>query len=347
MRILYGVCGEGYGHSSRAKEIISHLKNQGHKILIITYGKAYEVLKKSNTVKTEGISVIYEKEKLSLHKTMFKSMQNLFKDFKNFKKIKSAIDKFSPEICISDMELITPIIAYLYKLPLISIDNQHLLTNTKTKIPKRYRVSYHIAKITIKSCVPKADEFIVLSFKKTKPTHKNTHIVSPILRKEITALKPKIKNYILVYLSKPCQNLPHILKSIPENFIIYGQDKSEKIKNIEFKNPSQNFIKDLANCKAIIGSAGFSLISEALYLKKPYFAIPLKGQFEQTFNAIFLKKSQLGTYSEKISPIKIKKFLSNLPIYRKNLKNYTINPREAILVLDKILKKYHKKPQVY
>ena len=38
MRILYGVCGEGFGHSSRAKEIIKHLENKGHTILIITYG---------------------------------------------------------------------------------------------------------------------------------------------------------------------------------------------------------------------------------------------------------------------------------------------------------------------
>jgi UDP:flavonoid glycosyltransferase YjiC (YdhE family) len=39
------------------------------------------------------------------------------------------------------------------------------------------------------------------------------------------------------------------------------------------------YLEELKACKAIIATAGFTLMSEALYLKKPYLALPLKGQF--------------------------------------------------------------------
>jgi uncharacterized protein (TIGR00661 family) len=41
----------------------------------------------------------------------------------------------------------------------------------------------------------------------------------------------------------------------------------------------------LANCKGVLCGAGFELPSEALFLKKKLFVIPLKGQLEQHYNA--------------------------------------------------------------
>lgn len=339
MKILYGVCGEGLGHSSRAEAIILNLERKDHKVLIITYNQAYQALKNFNPIKTKGISLVFKKEKLSLSKTIIKNIKNFLIDIKSFRKIKSRIDKFSPEICISDMEHTVPIISYWYKIPLISIDNQHLLTNTKLAIPKKYKSSYNLAKRVIKACVRKAKAFIILSYIKQKPIIKNTYIVSPIIREEIKKLKPKNKNYILVYITKENPALINHLKNIKENFIIYSSfiTKEKQEGNLKFKKPSKNFINDLANCKAIIASAGFSLISEAIYLKKPYFAIPLKGQFEQTLNAIFLKKSGLGSYSENPTKTQIREFLYNLDKYKSKLKSYKINPNEAFHILDKIL----------
>jgi uncharacterized protein (TIGR00661 family) len=39
-----------------------------------------------------------------------------------------------------------------------------------------------------------------------------------------------------------------------------------------------------------MATAGFTLISEALHLKKPYLALPMIGQFEQAINAVFLEE---------------------------------------------------------
>jgi uncharacterized protein (TIGR00661 family) len=44
----------------------------------------------------------------------------------------------------------------------------------------------------------------------------------------------------------------------------------------------------LSTAKAVIATAGFTLMSEALYLGKPYLAFPMQGQFEQHLNAHML-----------------------------------------------------------
>jgi len=340
MKIIYGVSGEGFGHSSRAKEILWHLRKQGHKILVLTYGQAISVLKEFPMIKIEGVKFVVENNKIHTGKTIIESIRSFSKNIKNWPKIQNRIDKFKPDICITDFEPLTAIIRFWRNIPLISIDNQHRLTHIPLKVPKRYRKDFLIAKNIVNICVSRADYFIILSFTKVRPKTKNTFIVSPILRKEILSLKPKRGDKILVYLNKPNSSFIKILKNINQNFIVYGFNKSKKEKNIQFKQIGLEFLSDLANCKAVIGTSGFTLISESLYLKKPYFALPMQSQFEQTLNALFLKNSKLGDFSDNPNKKQIQRFISSLSKYRKNLKNYNCKPNEAMSVLDSILKKF-------
>ena len=129
---------------------------------------------------------------------------------------------------------------------------------------------------------------------------------------------------------------------------MYGYNIEKKDRNLEFRKTGDGFLKDLAGAKAIIASAGFTLMSEALYLKKPYFAIPLKGQFEQTLNALFLQAARYGAFSEEPTSKDIRKFLSRLNSYENKLKKHTMNAREVFAALDKVLEELKEgKQQLY
>jgi uncharacterized protein (TIGR00661 family) len=340
MKIIYGVSGEGFGHSSRAREMITYLQKQGHEILVITYGQAYPVLSKLfKTLKIEGIHLKFKKEGLSLSETIKHNFPFILKNIKTSEIRDETIKKFNPDIAITDYEPTTAIISYKFNIPLISIDNQHRLTHLNLEIPREYMKDYLLAKTATSLNPPKADKYIILSFAKLKPNAKDAYIVSPMLRKLITDLKPSKHNFILVYQTKPEKTLLSILKNIRANFIVYGYDKEKRDKNLIFKKAGEHFVKDLAASKAVIATSGFSLMSESLYLKKPYFAIPLKGQFEQTLNSLFLKKAGFGEFSEDPTEEQLKQFLRNLNIYEKNLKKFKTNPKEAFHVMNKLLKK--------
>jgi len=142
---------------------------------------------------------------------------------------------------------------------------------------------------------------------------------------------------VLVYLSRDVGDVEGILKKINERFVVYGLEKKGSVGNIEFKKKGSWFLKDLKDCKAVIGTAGFSLIAESLYLKKPYFAIPLKGQFEQILNALLLKEKGFGDSAEKITKKNLEKFFSRFEGYQKKLEQHKMNPCEALEVLGEVL----------
>ncbi len=350
MRILYGVCGEGFGHSSRATRMIHHLLREGHEVLVVTYGQAYPVLKREgfDVLRIEGIELIFSEGVLSVPKTFRKNLKRLWKNVREWRTIKERIDGFFPEVCVSDMEPVVPIISFWYHLPLISLDNQHRLTHMVLKVPREYRKPYLIARAAVRQCVGRADFYLILSFHRGRTRGGNVFVVDPLLREEVVRLTPRQKNFVLVYLTKRDEQVLSVLKKIRERFVVYvfGSNREGKEGNVIFKKIGKGFLRDLAACKAVVATAGFTLIGEALYLKKPYFALPLKGQFEQTINALFLRDAGFGEYSEHLRVPELEGFLGRLRGYELRMKNYSLNPGNAIEIMDYVLERINSKKKV-
>lgn len=339
MKILYGLAGEGFGHSSRALTIIPFLQNKGHEIKVLTYGQAYEALKdKFEVRKIQGSHIEFTNEKIDYYKTFVKNLERNLENAKNYKDFHNLMKSFHPDAIISDMEPLTPILSNLYHIPLISLDNQHRITNLRLEVPKEYYKDYLAAKAVVNLFCRAADHYIITSFTPAKITKKNSHIVPPIVRNDVLSLKPSHYGPVLVYLTKENTSTLEELTKINETFIIYGFNKSSSLKNLQFKT-KETFLQDLKDCKAILATAGFTLMSEALHLKKPYFALPLNGQFEQTLNALFLKQANFGDFSDNLNSKEIESFLDNLEKYRTNLEKYNPDYSSVFKTLEKTLNK--------
>jgi uncharacterized protein (TIGR00661 family) len=178
---------------------------------------------------------------------------------------------------------------------------------------------------------------------------KNKRLLSsPIIRDEIKNLKPFHGKKVLVYISKQNNNILNILKTINEEFIVYGFNVNKKDKNLifrKFEESNKNWFKDLESCKAIISTAGFNLIAEAVYLKKPFLAIPLRRHYEQIFNAKVLDELNYGKFLQKPSKKEIESFLKNLNMYNKKLKNQKFQFPQATILLEENLEKFYGKKQ--
>src|SRR5262249_27855617 len=148
--------------------------------------------------------------------------------------------------------------------------------------PRKYRKDAAATKLVTKLMTPRADANLVISFFPAKVKKRNTFLFSPLLRREILSSKPTIGDYIVVYVTSPSPELAEMLESVRFPFIAYGFDREGVVGSVTYKKPSQDgFLSDLLGCKGVIANAGFSLISEALHLQKPYLAIPVAHQFEQ------------------------------------------------------------------
>ena len=348
-RIFYGVCGEGMGHAIRTKVVVEHLQKK-YDITIFASGRAYDYLaeKFDKVYCIEGFNTVYEDNRVNNLRTFTKNIKDLPIDLKdNIRLMYSLSKSIQPHIIISDFEFYSNLLSKITRIPLLSLDNMHIITRTKIDVPSKYRNDRLRAEGVIKSFIimPKF-YFIISYFFPEIKTPEKVKLYHTILRDEIFNLKPQNKNHILVYqTSDSNKKLLKLIKDIDEKFIVYGFHIEKEDKNIHFKKFNETqFFEDLAHCKAIITNGGFTLISEALYLKKPILSIPVKKQFEQIVNAIYLDKLGYGKFLEDFEKTDLDEFISNLDFYRENLKFYQHPGNEKLLNdLESAIEKYSKK----
>jgi uncharacterized protein (TIGR00661 family) len=220
----------------------------------------------------------------------------------------------------------------------------HVITHCKIDVPRKYSRDKLKAEGVVRSFIMRPQKYIITSY--FYPEIKNKDKVSifpPILREEILNLKPSKGGHVLVYqTSTSNKKLIEILKKINENFIVYGFEMEKKDKNLIFRNFNEDqFFSDLGSCKAVLANGGFTLISESIYLKKPVLSIPVKGQFEQILNAIYLERLGYGEFHEELGVDILEHFLSTLDIYNKSLESYRQDGNNALLKeLDSLIEYY-------
>jgi len=331
--ILYGVNGEGSGHSSRAREVITHLQAKGHRVHVASFDRGLRNLKDDFEV-TEigGLRLAYVHNRVRYGKTVLRNLLGVPQATRSIRALGRKAEAWNLDIVVTDFEPISCHLGHKLGLPVIAIDNQHLLTDTEITYPREYRREAAATKLVTRLMTPRADAYLVISFFLPKVKKKRTFLFSPISREEVLRTVPSDGDFVLVYVTSAVAELADLLKKVNQRFVCYGFNQEGTTGNVEFRKPGlDTFLSDLSRCRAVIANAGFSLISEALYLGKPYLAWPVKRQFEQVFNAYYINRMGYGAYWEDLNKERVESFLFNLDSYRKNLAGYPRVDNAALL----------------
>jgi uncharacterized protein (TIGR00661 family) len=341
--ILYGVNGEGSGHSTRAKEVIAHLQRAGHTVRVVSFDRGLRNLSANYEV-TEifGFRIAYVNNQMRYRRTLARNLIKAPRAARSMADMLRWMDEWRIHLVITDFEPLSGHAGRRKRVPVISIDNQHCLTNLEVSLPSKFRRDATAAKLVTQLMTPRASAYLVTSFFPARVRSRNTFLFPPILRKEILEAKPYRGEHVLVYVTSPSGGLARLLKQVRCRFIAYGFDRAGQESNVLFKKPSMDgFLNDLAGCKAIIANAGFSLVSEALHLGKPYLAVPVEHQFEQIFNAHYLKKTGYGAWWDELNGERIESFLFNLGHFGEMLRSYPRQDNSALLrKLDELIATY-------
>jgi uncharacterized protein (TIGR00661 family) len=341
-RIVYGVAGEGSGHSSRAREMLGHLVASGHEVKVVSYDRGYRNLAGDFDVfEAEGLHIASEDNKVSVVKTFTDNLSRLSDGVRKLREVRAELfGNFRPQCVITDFEPMTAYLAHRHDLPLITIDNQHRMRYMDYPRPGSLRKDALVTETVIRALVPKPDVSLVTTFYFGKVTNDRTFLFPPILRSEVLDLEPTEGEHLLVYFTQAFEAFLPILETYSrEHFVVYGAGREGAHGNLTFKGFSRDgFLGDLASAKAVIATAGFTLMTESLHLRKPYLALPMKGQFEQSLNALLLSRLGYGKNGWRGRPEDVGEFLYRLPEYRERLREYPAGGNEAILQrLDRLL----------
>jgi uncharacterized protein (TIGR00661 family) len=354
-KIVYGVSGEGSGHSSRSREMLEHLHQLGHIVKVVSYDRGYRNLKEDFDVfETEGLHIASTDNRVSKVKTFTDNLQRLPRGHKKLNALRKDVFKaFLPDCVITDFEPMCAYLAHHYDLPLITIDNQHRIRYMTYPCHKRLHAERKMTINVIRAMVPRPDVSLVTTFYYGDAKNDRTLFFPPILRREVLALRPSSADHIIVYLTSGFESFLNILKSFErEKFLVYGYNRNDQDGNLVYKPFSrEGFLVDFAACKAVMATAGFTLMTEAFYLRKPYLALPMRGQFEQELNAYWLAKLKYGINLRRIRSEAVGNFLYRLPEFKMELNDYRAADNSAIkdklgeLLADKcaLARDYHRR----
>jgi uncharacterized protein (TIGR00661 family) len=345
MRILYGVVGEGMGHAIRSRVVLDELV-KSHEVQVVVSGRAHDYLAKRAgehlaVKKIWGFTIVTEDNEVRNFRTLLANLKGAIGGGwpKNIKAYFDIADTFHPDVVISDFETWSYLYAKNHRLPVVSVDNMQIINRCKhdKSVLRGHEMSFRIAKGIIKAKVPGAYHYLVTTFFHPPVRKKRTTLHPPILRPEILAARPEPGKHLLVYQTYTTnKELPEILKATGLECRIYGVKRDLKEDHRDGKllyRPfsEQGFIDDLRTARGVVASGGFTLMGEAVYLRRPMLSEPVAKQFEQILNARYLENEGYGLYADEITTEKLGAFLERIPEFEKNLARYTQDGNKDLL----------------
>jgi uncharacterized protein (TIGR00661 family) len=350
MKILYGVVGEGMGHAMRSRVVLEHLLAQGHEVEIMASSRAVDFLSKrfKDVHRIHGLHMIYEENRVRRGATLWSNVsEGLAKLPGQIAAYFELIRDFKPDVVVSDFESWTYLFGAAHRLPIISIDNMQVINRCAhpPEVIAGHEASFQLTRGFIKSKLPGCKHYLITTFFYPPVRKEHTSLHPPILRPEILAAKSTRGDHLLVYQTAEGHDaLLDALRATGRECRIYGMRRGlteDFVDGALRYRPfsEQGFIDDLASCRAVIAGGGFTLMGEAVYLRKPMLAVPLALQFEQVLNARWLERLGYGMEAASLHDgAVIQRFLDAVPACEERLAGYAQAGNTALLgALDALL----------
>ena len=341
-RILYGVHGTGHGHAIRALTISRQFSE--HDFVFVSHRDGQELLEpECEVVECHNPETPVNDHCVATGAAIYSSLKVRRNRRRLMRKILDLIDRWQPDVAITDYEYFVPRACRQVGIPCLSLDHQHVVTACSHRIPLSQVPSFVTTSMAIQNLFSVATDYLVTSFYRPplKPDTP-TMVLPPLLRSSVLERSPRRGDYVLAYHGySTFKNFFKFLRSIPRRVVIYGSNIDRIDGNLHFKkNSEQGFLRDLANCRYVVCGGGHTLISEALYYGKPLIVFPIKHAFEQYLNAHYVKTSGYGILHTGHNPPAgiIKAFEARLDEFAENITkmNFCGN-KEIFTLLDRFI----------
>ena len=332
MKVVLGVCGFGLGHSARQRPILEGLLARGHDVVLVTNDQSYEFFTR-HFPHVRNVRVYVPVIHTTPHGLDFSATAD---DPRNaqpeahraFWNACGEVERQfgRPDLVISDYDMVSAQIAYLFGVPLVTLDQQSKFLgyecpaiDTFTPDEHRMRLGYFFPKAAARY----ATSFFTLDY--APVDEYPVTVIPPILGRDVKdLLAAPVDAYVTVYLSAAS----HIGQSLDELLALFGQFTDHRFMcfvdaeatripdNVTLKpNSRADFIDCLRQSAAVISTAGHNLITEALYLNVPMFLLPFH-HYEQQLNARIITEAGLGQSAAMLTSANLGAFLERLDAYR-------------------------------
>jgi UDP-N-acetylglucosamine--N-acetylmuramyl-(pentapeptide) pyrophosphoryl-undecaprenol N-acetylglucosamine transferase len=327
MKLYFAPCGIGLGHVGRVMPVAKKLSEKGAQLIFSTYSEGVDYVKREGYPLIESPPVGFQVKldgSIDFRKTAINPGPFLasFMLLKQIDAEVSAIERFGPDVVVSDSRASSLLAARLLRIPRICMLNQFQpIVPRKTHNLRLARFADVVTLTLIGKIWTSVKAVLIPDFPSPytistgnltipKSYRKNVRLIGPILptkpddlpAKQALLKKldlPVDKPVIFAPLSGPTSEkafvtgiLRKILLEFPHDYEIvmsYGypnaDDKPIRHGNVTIYNWVPNRFEYLKACDLAIGRAGHGTITQCMCYGKPMILIPTPGHTEQINNA--------------------------------------------------------------
>ncbi|HYE59153.1 MAG TPA: glycosyltransferase family protein [Rhodothermales bacterium] len=317
-RILYAIGGEGRGHAARVLAMTETLRARGHEVTFAGGGQARAFLDAhgETVLAVPALRQVLDGNRLRLTRTALANASTVLGARRLVAKLARQLERIAPDLVVSDFEAFVPRAAARVGIPVVSFNNQEVLTEGIYRLPERLRASAALAETAVRAIAPPAPTHRIVTALTALPLRHpaRTTLVGPILRRAVREAVPHGGAHLVAYFNVE-RRLDPILRALEGTGVpvhLYGVGAEGMRGNLTFRPFSNEaFLEDLATCRGVVTTAGFTLLSESLFLGKPVLALPNGSVFEQTFNARLLEDIGAGhaVHDRSLNASDVRRFL--------------------------------------
>ena len=299
--VVYALCGHGRGHSSRARAVAETLRARGHRVSFAADAPAADRLADAGaTYRVPGLRQVLRGNRVRMLATARANLDLTWRSPEIIADAACWLERVGADVVVADHEPFVGRAAGRIGVPVVVLSHQLVLTEARPRAPLRHLPAALGTSLGIGVLSPPRPAAAVVPsfFFPPLRRHSTAVFVPPILRDDVLAARPRPGRRLLVYVNEG-DGMDALLDALADIGVpadVYGINSSLAAPTgIRLRAPSrEGFLADLAACRAVVSTAGFTLLSEALHLGKPVLALPNRGFFEQTVNALALCEQGRG-----------------------------------------------------
>lgn len=320
MRVLFIVQGEGRGHLTQAISAAQLLRTAGHQVIgawvNVAEGRPvpdfFRAQFNEPITAVKGPLLVYNPDTnaLDLGTTIRLVLSNLKGFYRSLQQLRAAIDEHKPDVVVNFFELMGGLTYGMFRppVPMVCLGHQCMALHPIFPFPAGQWLNRLLFKGLVRLNAWGAIQRIGLSFDEQPDVpHRRLQVIPPLLRRELTDRKPTIaqpanSGFILAYTTQPGL-LTEVLKAhqqqpgLPIRYFYSLTTKSEeKYDNTLslYRIDGQRYLGAMQRCRAVLTTAGFESVCEALYLGKPVLMMPQPRHYEQACNALDGQRAGAG-----------------------------------------------------
>ncbi len=331
---MFCVLGEGRGHMTQAMAVTEMAGAAGHQVVAVTLGVSAQrpvpaYFASAMKLPVRQLSTLEFKYKnhraVSNTATLAGVLAKLPKYFRILKQFDEIVRETKPDVILNFFEPMAAFYALTRRKrpPVVAIGHQFMFQHPGyVRAPHLWKQLLGL-KLYTRLLGARATKLALSLYAAPDLPDKRIIVGPPILRRQLFQLQPNPEGrFTLVYLLNHgyAEQIIRWSDAHPQTKLhcFYDQPGAPA----EFQHSpaltfhrldGEKFLQMMAECRHVVCTAGFESVSEAAWLGKPLFLVPVENHIEQQVNALDAQQSGLGVAEKKFNLDRLAELPDRLP----------------------------------